>query len=70
MRDNYFNIHRLSLAVARGFEGKGPECRAALLDAYRLESAYLKGFFQLARALVDAGTVNAGPGTPERASCK
>lgn len=49
-----------SLAVARGFEGKGPECRAALLDAYRLDSAYLKGFFQLARVLADAGQLDAG----------
>ncbi len=49
-----------SLAVARGFENKGPECRAALLDAYRLDSQYLKGFFQLARVLADAGKLDAG----------
>jgi tetratricopeptide (TPR) repeat protein len=49
-----------SLAVARGFENKGPECRAALLEAYRLDSAYLKGFFQLARVLADAGKLDAG----------
>jgi hypothetical protein len=49
-----------SLAVARGFENKGPECRAALLDAYRLDSEYLKGFFQLARVLADAGKLDAG----------
>jgi len=49
-----------SLAVARGLENKGPECRAALLEAYRLDSAYLKGFFQLARVLADAGKLDAG----------
>jgi len=49
-----------SLAVARGFEDKGPECRAALLEAYRLDSAYLKGFFQLARVLANAGKLDAG----------
>jgi hypothetical protein len=49
-----------SLAIARGFEGKGAECRAALLAAYRLDSEYLKGFFQLARVLADAGKVDAG----------
>ncbi len=49
-----------SLAVARGLENKGPECRAALLEAYRLDSAYLKGFFQLARVLADAGKLESG----------
>jgi len=48
------------LAVARGFEDKGPECRAALLAAFRLDSEYLKGFFQLARVLADAGKLDAG----------
>jgi hypothetical protein len=49
-----------SLAIARGLENKGPECRAALLEAYRLDSNYLKGFFQLARVLADAGKLDAG----------
>jgi len=49
-----------SLAIARGFEDKGPECRAALLGAYWLDSGYLKGFFHLARVLADAGKLNAG----------
>jgi tetratricopeptide (TPR) repeat protein len=49
-----------SLAIARGLENKGPECRAALLEAYRLDNAYLKGFFQLARVLADAGALDAG----------
>ena len=49
-----------SLAIARGFEDKGPECRAALLDAYRLDGEYLKGFFQLARVLAAAGKLDAG----------
>jgi len=49
-----------SLAVAEGFRDKGDECRAALLEAYRLDGEYLKGFFQLARVLADAGKLNAG----------
>jgi len=49
-----------ALAVARGFENKGPECRAALLDAYRLDGEYLKGFFQLARVLASEGKLDAG----------
>jgi hypothetical protein len=49
-----------SLAVARGFENKGIEARAAMLEAYRLDSEYLMGFFQLARVLGDAGVVDAG----------
>jgi hypothetical protein len=48
------------LAIARGFEDKGPECRTALLEAYRLDGEYLRGFFQLARVLADAGKLNAG----------
>ena len=49
-----------SLAVARGFENKGAECRAALIAAYRLDSEYLKGFFQLARVLAAADKLEAG----------
>jgi hypothetical protein len=49
-----------SLAIARGLEDKGSECRAALLEAYGLDSEYLKGFFQLARVLADAGKLDAG----------
>jgi hypothetical protein len=49
-----------SLAIAEGFRDKGEECRAALLEAYRLDGEYLKGFFQLARVLADAGKLNAG----------
>jgi tetratricopeptide (TPR) repeat protein len=48
------------LAIAEGYQDKGPECRAALLDAYRLDSGYLKGFFQLARVLAAAGKIAAG----------
>jgi len=48
------------LAIAEGFQDKGPECRAALLDAYRLDGEYLRGFFQLARVLADAGKIAAG----------
>jgi tetratricopeptide (TPR) repeat protein len=57
-----------SLALAQGFQGKGAECRTALLSAYRLDNEYLKGFFQLARALGDAGKIEAGLeilGTPD-----
>ncbi|HVO76810.1 MAG TPA: hypothetical protein VMT60_02390, partial [Candidatus Bathyarchaeia archaeon] len=49
-----------SLAIAEGFSNKGAECRAALLEAYRLDPEYLKGFFQLARVLADAGKIDAG----------
>jgi tetratricopeptide (TPR) repeat protein len=49
-----------SLALALGFQDKGPECRAALLNAYRLDGEYLKGFFQLARVLANAGKITAG----------
>ena len=49
-----------SLAVARGFQDKGKECRSALLDAYALDSEYLRGFTQLARVLGGAGKVSAG----------
>jgi tetratricopeptide (TPR) repeat protein len=48
------------LAIAEGFQDKGPECRAALLEAYRLDRGYLEGFFQLARVLADAGKIDAG----------
>ena len=49
-----------SLAVARGFQDKGEECRAALLDAYSIDSEYLRGFVQLARVLGGAGKLVAG----------
>jgi tetratricopeptide (TPR) repeat protein len=49
-----------SLAVAQGFQDKGKECRSALLDAYALDSEYLRGFTQLARVLGGAGKVSAG----------
>jgi len=48
------------LAIAEGFQDKGLECRAALLEAYRLDGEYLRGFFQLARVLADAGKIAAG----------
>ncbi len=40
-----------SLAVARGFQGKGKESSEALGKAYLADSAYIRGFFQLARVL-------------------
>ena len=49
-----------SLAVARGFDGRAEGCREALLEAYRLDPAYLRGFFQLARVLGGANKVEAG----------
>jgi tetratricopeptide (TPR) repeat protein len=49
-----------ALAVARGYQDKGVECRTALLDAYGLDAEYLHGFTQLARALGDAGRMTAG----------
>lgn len=49
-----------SLAVSRGFQGKGEESREALLEAYSLDGAYMRGFFQLARVLGSSGQVEAG----------
>ena len=49
-----------SLAVARGFQDKGETCLQALLKAYDLDTAYLKGFFQFARVLGVNGNVDAG----------
>jgi len=48
------------LAIARGYQDKGPECRAALLEAYGLDGEYFKGFSQLARVLAAANKVEAG----------
>jgi hypothetical protein len=48
------------LAIAEGFQDKGPECRAALLEAYRLDAEYIKGFFQLARVLAASDKIEAG----------
>ncbi len=52
-------IH-FALAVALGFEGKGVESREALLEAYRHDHEYLRGFFQLARVLGAAGNIPTG----------
>ncbi len=49
-----------SLAVARGFEGKGEESRDALVNAYLLDPAYVRGFFQLARILAANDEIKTG----------
>ncbi|MBN2185627.1 MAG: hypothetical protein JW746_09895 [Candidatus Krumholzibacteriota bacterium] len=40
-----------SLAVVQGFQGKGKESSEALGKAYGNDTAYIRGFFQLARVL-------------------
>ncbi len=49
-----------ALALTLGFQGKGTESGAALLEAYRLDREYLRGFFQLARVLGAEGQIAAG----------
>ena len=49
-----------SHAVALGFLDKGEECRDAMLRAYSIDSAYMRGFFQLARVLGMNGRISAG----------
>ena len=49
-----------SLAMAEGLQDKGPECRAALLEAYHLDGEYLGEFFRLARVLAASGKTAAG----------
>ena len=49
-----------SHAVALGFLDRGEECREAMVRAYGIDSAYLRGFFQLARVLGANGRINAG----------
>lgn len=49
-----------SHAVALGFLDKGEECREAMVRAYGIDSAYMRGFFQLARVLGANGRINAG----------
>jgi hypothetical protein len=52
-------IH-FSHAVALGFLDKGEECRDAMVRAYGIDNAYLRGFFQLARVLGANGRISAG----------
>jgi tetratricopeptide (TPR) repeat protein len=47
-------------ALSLGFLDKGEECREAMLRAYEIDTAYLKGFFQLARVLGANGHIGAG----------
>jgi len=49
-----------ALAIAQGYQNKSEECRASLLSAYGLDSVYLRGLFQLARVLGDAGAIDTG----------
>ena len=49
-----------TLGVTRGFNGEGTESRDALLQAFRLDSAYLRAFFQLANILAVQDKVEAG----------
>jgi hypothetical protein len=51
---------RFSHAIALGFLDKGEECREEMLNAYAIDSTYMKGFFQLARVLGANGRVSAG----------
>lgn len=49
-----------SLGLVEGFLGHPEPSRAALLEAYRLDQAYLPGFFQLARVLAGMDRVETG----------
>ncbi len=49
-----------ALAVALGFDERGLESRASLLDAYRLDHEYLRGCFQLVRVLGAADKISTG----------
>lgn len=49
-----------SLALARGFLDRAEGCREALLEAYALDSVYMRGFFQLARVLGGTGRIETG----------
>lgn len=49
-----------TLGVTRGFKGEGEESSEALVQAYRLDGAYLRAFFQLANILAAQDKVEAG----------
>jgi tetratricopeptide (TPR) repeat protein len=49
-----------TLGVARGFKGDGDGSSEALIQAYRLDGAYLRAFFQLANILAVQEKVEAG----------
>ncbi len=49
-----------TLGVARGFKGEGSKSSEALVQAYRLDGAYLRAFFQLANILAVQDKVEAG----------
>jgi len=51
---------RFSHAVALGFLDRGEECRDEMINAYAIDSTYMRGFFQLARVLGANGRVSAG----------
>ena len=62
-------IH-FSRAVALGFLDKGEECRDAMIQAYAIDNAYLRGFFQLARVLGANGRISAGEALLETSDLK
>lgn len=49
-----------SLGVSRGFAGKGEAAAEALLQAYDLDTSYLRGIFQFARVLAVNRMIEAG----------
>ena len=51
---------QFSLAIAHGLAGSGVGARTAVVNAYRLDPEYLRGFFQLANVLAANGQVAAG----------
>lgn len=59
-----------SHAVALGFLDRGEECREAMVRAYGIDSAYMRGFFQLARVLGANGRINAGEALLETSDLK
>jgi tetratricopeptide (TPR) repeat protein len=51
-----------SHAFALGFLDREEECRDAMIRAYGIDTAFMRGFFQLARVLGANGHVSAGEG--------
>ena len=56
---NEAGLH-FSHALALGFLDRGEECRKAMIRAYSIDTAYMRGFFQLARVLGANGHISAG----------
>ncbi len=49
-----------SHALALGFLDRGEECREAMVRAFGIDAAYMRGFFQLAKVLGANGRISAG----------